>query len=849
MRGDGKRHDLVEGLLSRAEQTRLAAANELHTDSRRNLGQFFTPRPVAERIASEPRLPECGCVRILDPGAGTGSLTAALIARILKERPQLKVKVTAIEIDQSLLASLQQTLKDCAVTADYLGSQVDYRIYTEDFVKWATNQLPGDADLFSEKQLVGERFDIVVQNPPYKKINRNSPVDRALAMIGIRVPNIYAGFLALGVKLLVDGGQLVAITPRSFANGTYFRHFRQLLLSVAAIDRLSVFHERNSLFADSAVLQENIIITATRGREPASVVIATSRNYNDSPLERTITYEDIVRPNDPETFIHIPTDISDHEIADRVTSLPATLEDLDINVATGKVVDFRVSWALRDEPTKDTVPLIYPGHVQNGRVRWPIPGFRKPNALVDDATTAKLMLPRGTYVLVKRFSSKEETRRIVACVYRPEDVPAERVGFENHLNVFHHRNKGLDPLLSHGLAVWLNSTVLDLHFRQFSGHTQINATDLRNLRYPAATQLRSLGQAVLDREWPDQGEIDELVERYVLSANANESAGVRVRRIEDPSVEQARELLKALNFDAERSNERSGLVLRTLAQLKPNEPWDQAANPMLRTVEIMDWIRQHYGRDYKPNTRETIRRFTLHQFAEAGLVTINPDKPDRPVNSPKTCYQLTERALEVIRSYRSTKFEAVLEDYLRDLPGLIEVYAARRTMHRIPVTLPSGNAVTLSPGGQNELFKAIIDEFCSRYTPGGQVLYVGDADEKWLYYEREALEKLGVVVDEHGKMPDLVVYMPNKNWLVLLEAASSHGPVNAKRHAELQTLFAGSRAGLVFVSCFPTRAEMRRDLKDIAWETEVWCADAPDHMIHFNGERFLGPYNKPGSSS
>jgi adenine-specific DNA-methyltransferase len=769
-------------------------------------------------------------------------LAAAVIARVLRERPRLRVEVTAVEIDPSLVAPLRQTLKDCVATAGSRGGHVEYKIVPEDFVTWASEQLPGSADLFSFDRPVEARFDIVIQNPPYKKINRNSTVDRALAAMGIEVPNIYAAFLALGADLLTDGGQLVAITPRSFANGLYFRPFRRRLLSTVGIDRLSVFHERGSLFADSSVLQENIIFTATRGKPSGQAIIATSRGYTDPPTERNVSYEDVVRPGDREAFIHIPTDVEDHEITDQIMALPATLADLGVRVATGRVVDFRATEALRAMPAEHTAPLIYPGHLQSGRIRWPIPGYRKPNALVDDASTAKLMLPNGTYVLVKRFSSKEETRRIVACIYRAEDIPTKRVGFENHLNVFHDRNHGLDPVLAHGIAMWLNSTVLDLHFRQFSGHTQVNATDLRNLRYPALEQLRTLGEAVLDGDWPDQTEIDELVRLCVLSANVDRLPGARVPKIEDASVEQARKLLQALNFDAERSNERSALVLRTLAGLKPEEPWAQATDPMLRTVEIMDWIRQYYGRDYKPNTRETIRRFTLHQFAEAGLVAINPDKSDRPINSPRTCYQLTARALDVVRAYQSPGFEEALDSYLLDLPGLVEACAASREMQRIPVTLPSGESVTLSPGGQNQLLRDMIDSFCSRYTPGGHVLYVGDADTKWLTLQSEVLEGLGVKVDEHGKMPDLVVYMPDKDWLVLLEAASSHGPVDAKRHGELRTLFAGSTAGLVFVSCFPTRAEMRKYLKDIAWETEVWCADAPDHMIHFNGERFLGPY-------
>ena len=307
-------------------------------------------------------------------------------------------------------------------------------------------------------------------------------------------------------------------------------------------------------------------------------------------------------------------------------------------------------------------------------------------------------------------------------------------------------------------------------------------------------------------------------------------------------VEDARIVLETLGMDAERSNERSALVLLALLRLTPAESWAEAANPMLGTRAIMDFIRDEYGKDYAPNTRETVRRFTLHQFVEAQLVVQNPDEPQRPVNSPKWNYQVTGEALDVLRAYGTDAWQSATDRYLADLPGLKARYAAAREMDRIPLTLPDGSIFTLTPGGQNVLLKAMVEDFCPRFTPGGQVLYIGDAGDKWALFERETLSSLNVEVDEHGKMPDLVIYLPDRNWLVLLEAASSHGPVDSKRQAELANLFAQSTAGLVYVSCFPDRAEFRKYVDKIAWESEVWCADHPTHMIHYNGERFLGPY-------
>lgn len=262
---------------------------------------------------------------------------------------------------------------------------------------------------------------------------------------------------------------------------------------------------------------------------------------------------------------------------------------------------------------------------------------------------------------------------------------------------------------------------------------------------------------------------------------------------------------------------------------------------MLRTVQVIDWLREHYDRDYKPNTRETIRRRTLHQFVEAGLIALNPDQPDRPTNSPKSCYQIVPPALGVLSAFGAARFDELLSEYLERLPGLRARYARERERRRVPVLLPDGSPIELTPGGQNLLLKEAIEEFCPRFTPGGRVLYVGDAGREDPMFDEEALEELGITLDKHGKFPDLVVHLVDLQWLVLLEAAASHGPVDGGRRDELEQLFEQDAAELVFVSCFGSRNQMRKYLSEIAWETEAWCADSPTHLIHFDGERLHGP--------
>ena len=256
----------------------------------------------------------------------------------------------------------------------------------------------------------------------------------------------------------------------------------------------------------------------------------------------------------------------------------------------------------------------------------------------------------------------------------------------------------------------------------------------------------------------------------------------------------------------------------------------------------MDWAREHYRKNYAPNTRETVRRQTMHQFVQAGIALYNPDDPTRPVNSPKAVYQIEPAAFGLLRTFGTAVWHDNLTTYLAEHETLIARYASERKQNRVPVQVAPGQNIHLSPGDHSELIKAVIEDFAARFVPGGVLIYAGDTGDKWGYFDAVSLAQLGVNVEAHGKMPDVVIHYPERDWLLLVESVTSHGPVDGKRHAELARLFATSTAGLVYVTAFPDRSVLGRYLADIAWETEVWVADAPSHRIHFNGARFLGPH-------
>jgi len=308
------------------------------------------------------------------------------------------------------------------------------------------------------------------------------------------------------------------------------------------------------------------------------------------------------------------------------------------------------------------------------------------------------------------------------------------------------------------------------------------------------------------------------------------------------NIEAAYRVIISLGLPRAQQNERSALSLLALLNLTPGKAWADAENPLVGITPIMDWAREQYGKEYAPNTRETVRRQTMHQFCDAGVALYNPDKPDRPVNSPKAVYQIEPAALTLLRTFGTSQWHDNLAAYLAERETLVAKYAMEREQNRIPVEIAPGKEITLSPGEHSELIRAIIEDFATRFAPGSVLIYAGDTGEKLGYFDAALLAELGVGVDSHGKMPDVVLHFTEKNWLLLVESVTSHGPVDGKRHAELAKLFAGSTAGLVYVTAFPNRSIMGRYLGEIAWETEVWVADAPSHLIHFNGERFLGPY-------
>jgi adenine-specific DNA-methyltransferase len=483
-------------LLNQIESSRLRVSGATSAKHKSQLGQFLTPETTAQFMASMVTAsPQSEC-RFLDAGAGIGSLSSAFLERCASGDLAFdSVTLSAYEIDRALHTELDKTL-----SAFNESVNLNYVVQSEDFIDGAVNKLQFDT---------AAGFTHAILNPPYKKISSASRQRHLLSSVGIETVNLYSAFVALTIHLMSSGGQIVAIIPRSFCNGPYYKSFRELLLRRCAIRRIHLFGSRSTAFKDDGVLQENVIVHLEVCGHQREVEITTSADDRFHDLAfRAYPFDRIVIPGDQEKFIHIPLIDKNSSIQDIA---PCSLEQIGVGVSTGPVVDFRLKEYLRDIPEAETAPLLYPAHFSGSHVEWPKFDIKKPNALVRNAATEKWLYPNGHYCVVRRFSSKEERRRIVACVVNPSRVgDSEVLGFENHLNVFHENKHGMPENMAKGLSMYLNTTMVDEHFRQFSGHTQVNATDLKLMKYPSRQELIMLGE-VAHETGNSQREIDSAV--------------------------------------------------------------------------------------------------------------------------------------------------------------------------------------------------------------------------------------------------------------------------------------------------------------------------------------------------
>jgi adenine-specific DNA-methyltransferase len=496
-------HSLIEFA---AEQQRRFDA-QTSPETRKARGHFGTPPAIAEFMAGM-FTNTASMSRVLDAGAGVGMLSAAICQRCLELPGPLRPEFELWENDPALLPFLEATMRHCASAVRGAGHSMEYTIQTDNFVLANARKPLFDAEPRAT-------FDWAIMNPPYFKLRKDSAEATAMAHVVHGQPNIYALFMAAAVDLLRPGGQLVAITPRSYFNGPYFRRFRKWLFDRLTIERIHVFDSRSETFCQDDVLQENVILLAKIGGPPGDVLLTSSsgRDLRQNPGAR-VAYDQVVSDSRQDNVIRIPGSPIDREIVGAIDRLPRRFRDLGFEVSTGPVVAFRATEFLREERGDQTAPLLWMHNVRPFRTQFPPKNGKSTHILVSDASRP-LLLPADRYVLLKRFTAKEEQRRLVAGILEVTDCYSPWVGLENHLNYVHRKGAPLTRLESYGLAAYFNSSIVDRYFRAISGNTQVNAAEIRSLPMPDESALSEIGETVASASDLDNALVDQVVGRAV----------------------------------------------------------------------------------------------------------------------------------------------------------------------------------------------------------------------------------------------------------------------------------------------------------------------------------------------
>lgn len=806
--------------------------------SRKSKGQYFTSPSVARFMTGLPTNLD-STTWLLEPAAGAGILVAAVAEEFVAHSKRGALRVTAYEEDPDLSAILAIAL---GFTRHWLKKhdiRLKYEVVSEDFIV-SNAHLLRPAPLLDDS-ILSVAPNLIVANPPYFKIPKSDSRASLLREVVHGQPNIYSLFMAAAAKMLAPGGQLVFITPRSFCSGPYFRQFRHWFFSCVALTRVHLFESRTAAFRHDDILQENVIVAGVKqSAQFATVGISTSSGRDDleTVAVRNLPGQEVLDLSTHEAVLNIPTNGGDGRIRSAFARWPDRLGTLGMKVSTGPIVPFRTPALGGDANGSPTAPLLWIQNVSRMKVVWPLSEFAKPQHVLVNAETLTLLLPNRNYVLVRRFSPKEENSRITAAPYFADQFSDEVVGIENHLNYIYRPTVGLTEAETVGLAAFLNSLWVDQYFRLSSGNTQVSATELRTLPFPPLAYLQRIGESLLRSKTDASAALinDVVGQELNLTLDPPDTYGGHM-----PKLEEAKDLLAQLGLPPAQRNEMAALTLLAMADLGQASAWKDASRRSIRVHDIIQFIEQRYHRRYAENTRETIRRQVLHQFEQARLVDLNPDDPNLATNSPKTHYALSEDVLPVIRTYGAVSFSNQLRKFQGDHGVLLESYQRRRVQTLIPLKDSTGQEWHLSPGRHNQLQVAVVEQFAPRFAPGAKLLYLGDTANKSLLMDTRALRKLGYPVDKHGKLPDIVLYVPRTKTLFLVEAVTSHGPVSPKRKHELESQLSESTASRIYVSAFPNFKEYLRHAGDIAWETEIWIAEAPDHLIHYNGDKFLRP--------
>lgn len=778
---------------------------------RKKYGQFFTSMETARFMAGLYNLDEKKSkISILDAGAGSGILSCAFIERIETIDSIQEIEITCYENDNNVLPLLKRNLEYCKEKS---RKKIDVHIVEDNYIL---------SQYLDFNHMIGgndepKKYDFVIGNPPYKKIPKDAPEATAMSEVCYGAPNLYFIFAAMGLFNLREEGEMVYIIPRSWTSGAYFKRFREYFLTVGKLEHIHLFVSRSKVFEKESVLQETIIIKVRkRGKTPETVTITSSKSNSDfgKIASLTVPYDLVVAGEN--YYVYLVTDEGEVEVLRKLHKFNKTLPAIGVKMKTGLTVDFRNRQILRDEEEEGAIPLFYAQHIKQGKIEFPI---QKEHEYV--VTEQKgLMQDNKNYLFVKRFTAKEEPRRLQCGVYLAKRFPQyKKISTQNKINFVDGVLTEMSECLVYGLYVLFNSTLYDKYYRILNGSTQVNSTEINAMPVPDLEDIQEMGRKVLKSRDYSEANCNLILEGIVCK-----------------KIEETKEFLKTIGMPKAQQADICCYVILAMAGVKPDMSWSEATNEWIRIHDIIQFVNTFYDMGYAENSRETFRKQALHRFRTAALIEDN----GKATNSPNYRYRLTEETVQILRTMGTPKWKESIKRFLDYHEKLVDLYASKKKMTMMPVNI-NGDSFKFSTGKHNELQKAIIEEFAPRFAPNSECLYVGDTIEKDMVKNVEKLKELGFEITLHDKMPDVVLYREDKDWIYFVESVTSVGPIDPKRILEITEMTKDVTAGKIFVTAFLDFKTYKKFAEKLAWETEVWIAEMPEHMIHLNGDRFMGP--------
>ncbi len=482
------------------------------SEYRKNKGQFFTPKITSEFMVRQFQdLSKKENIRVLDPGTGLGIFESAICDLLLTMKKKPKISFDIYENDDNILPLLKYNIDVCKESMINKGFDISYQILNEDFILSNSSIFN---DELSDSEINWGVYDFVISNPPYYKLKKESPQAIGMSNIVKGQPNIYPLFMALSAKLLKDGGQMTVLSPRSYCSGLYFRSFRKWFFENVKPIKIHVFESRKDVFKKYNVLQEMVILTAIKSSEvPENVIISTSDGELNSKKKLTVrrtSYKKVIIKNNDNIIMRIPTSKLDEIVTTQIDKLGFKLVTLGLKVSTGPVVPFRaIDYLLNDIKKQNYAPLIWMQNIIDGLVIWPIKENSKPVAIKNEKESRKILIPKGNYVLIKRFSTKEGKRRINAGILLETFLNSDYIGIENHVNYIYKINGKLSEDEAYGIAALLNSKLYNKYFQMINGSTQVNASEIDTIPFTSLEKISNIGSLV--RKENDENKIEKII--------------------------------------------------------------------------------------------------------------------------------------------------------------------------------------------------------------------------------------------------------------------------------------------------------------------------------------------------